>query len=506
MGAAAHRAGAAGGQLLCQNACLCVQKDPLQPVPQLVAPGLRLGGGAVCLLCPAGGLRQLFAGGKALPQCLQPGGTELQLLCLILCRHKAGVGVSQPCQLGFGGGKGGVELLQLSPLFPGFGGGKLGGIPGGVPAAAQPLHLLIGGKGGVCLSDLPGKFFQQSCVPGVGGGIGAGSVQCRLGGGKCRLLLCQLLRQTGGVPGGTQLLLHPFQLLFKGGKLLPKALLGGKLPGQKPFQQLQSCLGGSLGRQVGKGFGVGVRRVVEDAGKDPFQLQVLGGALLGQGGVFFLQFFLQPGVALGAEQLAEDPAALLGGGVQQLGELSLSDHGDLGKLVVVQPDDLHDGGSHLPCPGHRRATVPVGQGGVCLFGGKALPPCLGAEVFRVPAHGVAFAVHLKFQLHKGGGAGVGVLAAEHTAVPHVSAGMVVEGVGDGVKKGGLAGTGVSGNKVQAPLAQLFQRKGGGGGVGSKGGQGQPDGSHASSSFQMVSMSCWQNAACSGVRGWLFWSR
>ena len=31
-------------------------------------------------------------------------------------------------------------------------------------------------------------------------------------------------------------------------------------------------------------------------------------------------------------------------------------------------------------------------------------------------------------------------------------------------------------------------------------------SHASSpSFQMSSMSCWQNAACSSVRGWLFCS-
>ena len=148
----------------------------------------------------------------------------------------------------------------------------------------------------------------------------------------------------------------------------------------------------------------------------------------------------------------------------------------------------------------------VGEGGVCFFGGKALAPRLGAGVFRIAAHRVAGTIHLKFQFHKGGRFGVGILAAQHGPLPHTAAGVVVQGVGDGVEQGGLAGTGIAGDKVQAAFAQLFQFQGGLGGIGAKSRQGQAERSHASSpSFQMSSMSCWQNAACSSVRGWLFCS-
>ena len=215
---------------------------------------------------------------------------------------------------------------------------------------------------------------------------------------------------------------------------------------------------------------------------------------------------MEPGVGLGTEQLAENAAALLGGGIQQLGELPLRDHGDLAELVVVQPQNVQHGGVHIPCLGHRRAAVGIGEGGVCFFGGKALAPRLGAGVFRIAAHRVAGTIHLKFQLHKGGRFGVGILAAQHGTLPHTAAGVVVERVGDGVEQGGLAGTGIAGDKVQAAFAQLFQFQGGLGGIGAKSRQGQAERSHASSpSFQMSSMSCWQNAACSSVRGWLFCS-
>ena len=90
------------------------------------------------------------------------------------------------------------------------------------------------------------------------------------------------------------------------------------------------------------------------------QLGVLSGALLVQRGGFCLQTLLQLGIALGAEQLAEDAAALLRRSVEQLCELPLRNEHDLGKLVVVQPDDLLHGGGHVLCLGHRRAVVRVG--------------------------------------------------------------------------------------------------------------------------------------------------
>ena len=177
------------------------------------------------------------------------------------------------------------------------------------------------------------------------------------------------------------------------------------------------------------------------------QFGVLSGALLVQRGGFCLQTLLQLGIALGAEQLAEDAAALLRRSVEQLCELPLRNEHDLGKLVVVQPDDLLHGGGHVLCLGHRRAVVRVGQGGIRLFGGHALAPGLGALVLRVAAHHVAHAVHLKFQLHKGGGFVIRVLAAQHGALPDAAAGMIVQRVGDGVKNSGLARAGVAGNKV-----------------------------------------------------------
>ena len=215
---------------------------------------------------------------------------------------------------------------------------------------------------------------------------------------------------------------------------------------------------------------------------------------------------MQLGIALGAEQLAEDAAALLGGGVEQLCELSLRDEHDLGKLVVVQPDDLLHGGGHVLGFGHRRAGVRVGQGSIRLFGGHALAPGLGALILRVAAHRVAHAVHLKFQLHKGGGLVVCVLAAQHGAFPDAAAGMIVQRIGDGVKNGSLARAGVAGNEVQPAPAQLFKVKGDLGGIGAKGRKGQSQRSHTvSPSFQISSISSWQNAVCSAVRGWLFCS-
>ena len=161
-------------------------------------------------------------------------------------------------------------------------------------------------------------------------------------------------------------------------------------------------------------------------------------------------------VGLGAEQLAEDLAPLLGGSVEQPGELPLSDHGDLGELVVIQPDDVHHGGGDVLGPGDGRAAVGVGEAGVGLFGGKALAPGFRAEVFGIAADGAALSPHLKFQLHEGGSAGLGVLAAEHGPFPDAAAGMVVEGVGDGVEEGGLARAGVAGDEVEPASAQLSE--------------------------------------------------
>ena len=280
---------------------------------------------------------------------------------------------------------------------------------------------------------------------------------------------------------------------------------GGFLPGGQPLQQGGHCIRRHLRRKCPQCFCLRVCGIIRDARKHCVQLCIQGGASGCEGRVFLGQRLLQFLVALGAEQLPEDLAPLLSGGVEQPGELPLRDHGDLGKLVVVQPDDINDSGSHLLGFGHRRAAVGIGQGGIRLFSGESLAPGLGAQILRVAPDGVPLPPHLKFQLHKGGCAGVCIFAAEHGPIPHAAAGMIVQGVGDGIEQGGLARAGVAGDKVEPAFAQLLQRQGGGACIGAKGREGQLERSHASSSFQMLSMSCWQNAACSWVRGWLFCS-
>ena len=267
----------------------------------------------------------------------------------------------------------------------------------------------------------------------MAGGFRAGGVPQGQRGGQCGLLFRQLPGQLLGLPGGTQLLLHGFQLKFGGAQGVSGSGLLGLLTFQQCFQKLQSGLRGSLGAQGVQRCRVRIVCGVQDAGEQAVQLGVLGQALLVQPGVFLLQAHLQLLIALGAEQPAEDAAPVLGGSVQQLGELSLRNEHDLGKLIVIQPDDLLHGGSDLFGLGDGRTPVGVGQDGIGLFGGSALAPDLGPGVFRVAPHGIAGTVHLKFQFHKGGRFGVGVFAPEHGAFPHAAAGVVVQGIGDGVE-------------------------------------------------------------------------
>ena len=305
---------------------------------------------------------------------------------------------------------------------------------------AQGIQLIVGGKGRLCLRHLSGKNIQLGGIACVAGALGTGSFQHRQGSGKLCLLCGQLCGQLSGLLGGTQLTLYFVQLGFGVLEGSSNGLLRGLLAGQQTFQQGKGRLRLGLGVQCGKGIGIRVVGRKPDAGEQTVQLCILGGALLAEGGAFGLQ-------ALGAEQLAEDLAPLLGGGVEQAGELPLRDHGDLAELAVVQPDDLLHGGSHILGFGHRRTAIGIGEGGIRFLGGHALAAVFGALVLRVAAHGIALAVHLKFQLHKGGRFRAGILAAQHGTLAYAAAGMIVQGVCNGIEQGGLACAGIAGDKV-----------------------------------------------------------
>ena len=215
---------------------------------------------------------------------------------------------------------------------------------------------------------------------------------------------------------------------------------------------------------------------------------------------FPFQPLLQHHIIPGLEDFPKNFLPAFGVRQQQLEKIPLRDHGDLGKLAPVQPKDGDDLGGHLAGFGHYPAGQMQLRLGLLHRGAAAAAG--GAQVFRAAAHRVAPAAAKKFQLHKGGGLRQRVLGAEHGGVPVVAAGLAVQGVGDGVKDGGLACAGVPRDEVQPPGAQLFHGKADRPGVGAKGGKRQFQRSHSSPS-QMVSMSARAKSCWSALMGWPF---
>ena len=122
MGAAADRAGRALFQRLGQQARLCVQKRPLQPIPGGVCLGLASGCLPVLLLCRLGGGSAALTVGEALfqfaerfPALSKTGGVGFQL-------HPAGIRVGQPGQCRFRFGQAGGQLVQRFAACRGPGG------------------------------------------------------------------------------------------------------------------------------------------------------------------------------------------------------------------------------------------------------------------------------------------------------------------------------------------------------------------------------------------------
>ena len=501
VGRPAHRAGDAVGEPCGQQPGLGVHKPgggfgggaggPERPVPHgniVLRGGLGFGDGPLVALPAPPGLPhplQPLPGG--LPAGLRPG--------------QPGAGVRQGGQLG-------GELLPP--------GGE--GLPGAVPLLPVPLFLrqpgpaLGQGGGGLVQLAVPGQplpVHRQPVgqgLPGRGSGLGGGAGG--VGGGLFLPGLFQ--RHLCGhklLPGGLPLLCRPIAALrlpqggFGGGKglLLPgKALPAG---GQHPVVEGQHLGGGQL-PGGGKGDLPGVkaplrhrkaRRRLADGGRE-------GPALLLEGALLLGQPVLQPGEPLGVEQLAEDLLALVGGGQQHPEEVPLGDHRDLAELLPGEPQQLGDPGGDLGGPGEGALDPLAGEGGPGRLPGEASAPAGGPVVGGAPADGIAPPGAEELHLHKGRGLRGGVLAAEHRRLPADAAGLPVEGEGDGVKEGGLAGAGVPGDEVEPVLPELLHRQGHLPGVGAKGGEGQFQRAHCSSSSQISRISRRSSAVWSGVGG------
>ena len=213
---------------------------------------------------------------------------------------------------------------------------------------------------------------------------------------------------------------------------------------------------------------------------------------------FPFQLFLEHLIGAGVKNVPEDPLALPGVRQQQLQKISLRDHGDLGKLLIIQADDLLHRLVHLPDPGHQ---TPIRQRQFRLrpLKGLAAAPPGGTEILRIPPYLIHLAAVGKDQFHLCGSLRPGVFGAEHARLPAGAAGLPVEGKGDGIKKSGLSGSCVPADQIQARGAQLFHLQFGPPGIGAESGKGQFQRSHSLSSH-MVSISSLEKRICSSVIG------
>ena len=255
------------------------------------------------------------------------------------------------------------------------------------------------------------------------------------------------------------------------------------------FHQLHSLLEGQIPR-LGL-LDLGLERVVLPADRPPDVLLHTGPGVLTlplELARLALHPLLEHHIIPGLENLPENFLAAPGIRHQQLEKIPLGNHGDLRKLAAVQADDADDLLIDLSGPGHQAAIRQV-KLRLRLLGGGAAAPLGRALILRVAADGVGLAAIGKDQLHLGGRLRLSVLGAEHGRVPVFSAGLPIEGVGNGVKNGGFARAGVAGDEVQALPAQFFQIHHHCSGVGAKGGYRQFQWSHGSPS-QMRSIRLW----------------
>ena len=207
---------------------------------------------------------------------------------------------------------------------------------------------------------------------------------------------------------------------------------------------------------------------------------------------------LKDPVAARAEQLPKDVLPFPGVRQQQPQKISLGQHGNLGKLLPVYPQNAAHRVVHIPHPGEHPA-VGKRQLRLGLFGGHTAA-ATGPLIFRAAAELIGLSAVGKGQRNLRGRLREGVFGAQHSRLPAAAAGLAVKGIGNCIKQRGLSRAGVPGDQIKSPLPQCGKIHRGPARVGAKGGQLQAQWSHSPSSqicrISAAASSVWQ--ADSGV--------
>ena len=187
------------------------------------------------------------------------------------------------------------------------------------------------------------------------------------------------------------------------------------------------------------------------------------------------QLVLEFHIQIGVEDIPEDLLTLLGICQQQLQEIALGDHGNLGKLLPVKTQNLPDGAVDFLGLRYQMAVgASQGRAGGLLGHGIALVFALGLRfhILRIPGDGIFLSRIAEYKGYFCGGGRIGILRSEHTRFPVAAAGFSEEGKADGIENSGLSRAGVAGDQIQSAGAQSFKVQLHNPGVGAKGGHGQ----------------------------------
>ena len=152
---------------------------------------------------------------------------------------------------------------------------------------------------------------------------------------------------------------------------------------------------------------------------------LLLGKFIALGRSILLQLLLQLLKKVCMKQIAEDFTALIRIGIQKFAELSLSNHRNLRKLLVIKPQQLHNAFIYFRHSRYRHAVIGIVKLGAGLLLCHTATALRRTAVLRVTFYPVALAAEGKLQLHKRRRIGIRILAAQHVGIPHTAARLPV---------------------------------------------------------------------------------
>ena len=233
----------------------------------------------------------------------------------------------------------------------------------------------------------------------------------------------------------------------------------------------------------------------------PAQLIILLPPLL----YLFLQPVLHLPIQFRMEKLAENLPPLRCSRQQKLLKISLSNHGNLRKLPVIQSGQLCNRLCNLSCLCDRLPPVRKNKLCIRLLKSHSASSSLGPQIFRIPAHPVYFSLIGKGQLHKSRRFRRSIFTAEHSRLPDLSAGFSVQCKCNRVKNCGLSGPCISCNQVKSALSKPLKIKLCPPCIRAKSTENQIFRSHTSLSLSISSISFPAKLLCLSLMGLLFCS-